>query len=392
MHGRKGKNMKKRLVCAILVLSLSILPGCGNNVTEAEEIQKVECVCPSCGYEWVQTTDGTIVEKAEDILAHPTTEAESTTIEASESMMTTTVQESTTETEVQTEDITETQTEEIKVNPISQLSEGEKQARRELQADLKTARQQLYALPNSPEKVLQINQVDKQILENNVYDFSDKTVQFIGDSITEGITAMTDSDGTKLTYMQYANKYLNIGTLIESGMAGRMFADFGGKDYSLAATRSNTVYYDADVYVIYLGLNDYLSTPESKRYGNINEPMSTAGYCGAVRDFMKYMQLYFSDKQLVFVTAYPLSNTVTSNYTDAGMTTQPMLKDYMDVLKQLAKEYNFAVIDLYNDGFMDCTSAEVSNFFLADGTHPNNVGYQILGEHLAAELSLLLGK
>lgn len=382
--------MKKRLVCAVLVLAIAILPGCGKTVTEAEEIQKIECVCPNCGYEWVQTTDGIVVEKAEDILVRPTTEDETSTIEETETMMPTTEQESTTE--EQSVEETETQTEEIQVSPVSQLTEGEKQARRELQASLKEARRQLYALPNSPEKVLQINQIDKQILENNVYDFSDKTVQFVGDSITEGVTATVGPDGTKMTYVQYADKYLNIGNLIQNGKAGRMYSAHGGAEYSLQLGMDSIIYNGADVYVIYVGLNDYLATPEAKRFGNAYERTSTAGYCGSILQTMRYMKNYYSDRKVVFVTSYPVSSIVQCNYTDIGMTQQPTLADYVDVIEIMAKEFGFDVINLYDDGFMDCSSTDVSNFFLADDVHPNNVGYQILGEHIAAELSLLLGK
>lgn len=384
--------MKKRAICTIVLISISmssVLYGCGQAVTQAQETERINCICPSCGYEWTQTADGILVQDASDVIERPSIEMESTTEEVGTEVLQT--QESTQVQETQTEITTEVTTEEPKEDLVSQLSEGEKQARRELQANLVNARQQLYALPNSPEKVLRINELDKQILANNVYDFSGKTVQFIGDSITEGVTAITNSDGVKMTYVQYANKYLKIGTLLENGKAGRMFSMSGGEDYSLAATRENTIYNGADVYVFYLGVNDYLATPPTKRYGNVNDMLSTAGYCGAVRQIMKHMQMYFSDREVIFVTAYPLGRTVTATYTDTGLTIQPTLTDYMDVLENLAKEYGFDVINLYDDKFMDCTSADVSNFFLEDGVHPNNVGHQILGEHIAAELSLLLG-
>lgn len=67
---------------------------------------------------------------------------------------------------------------------------------------------------------------------------------------------------------------------------------------------------------------------------------------------------------------------------------QPTLNDYMDVQRKLAKEYGFHVIELYNIGFMDCTDKESADFYLRDGLHPKDNGNIVLGEHIAAELSL----
>lgn len=386
--------MKKRVVSVLLVMSMLALQGCAA-FSHAKE-QDAYYMCPDCGYKWTLGENGEIipVEQFEEIIERTTSQeeessivAETQSVEETETLATEQTTQEQSSTEAETEQETETQQ-----TGISHLTEGERQARAQLQADLKAARDELYKLPNSVDKVQQINQLDQQILSYNAYDFSDKRVQFIGDSITEGITAAVDENGTKLTYVEYANRYLQIGSLMENGMAGRMYTNYGGEEYSVVQSIDNNVYYDADVYVIFLGVNDYLVVPPNtaKRYGNVNDTISTAGYCGAVRQFMNHMKRYFDDKEVIFVMMYPIDKAVTCEYSD--MTTQPTLNDYLNIQRQLAAENGFHVIDLYKDGFMDCTNAEVNSYYLTDGIHPTDAGYKVLGEHIAAELSLYLGQ
>ena len=78
----------------------------------------------------------------------------------------------------------------------------------------------------------------------------------------------------------------------------------------------------------------------------------------------------------------------TSNCTYSDVTGQLTLNDYMEVQRKLAKEFGFHVIDLYQEGFMDCSTQECSDYYLDDGLHPKDNGNIVLGEHIAAELSL----
>ena len=68
------------------------------------------------------------------------------------------------------------------------------------------------------------------------------------------------------------------------------------------------------------------------------------------------------------------------------------LNDYLDVQRKLASEFGFHVIELYNIGFMDCSDPATSDYYLADGLHPKDNGNIVLGEHIAAELSLYFGQ
>ncbi len=279
---------------------------------------------------------------------------------------------------------TEEQTQEL--NEIERLSEGEKAARRKQQLNFVKARDGLYKLKNSKDKTSKINQMDKQILENNTYDFSKKNVVFIGDSITEGITSAVDQNGNFVSYVTYANSYLHFQRVLNHGKGGRMFSAYGGEEFSLALNFGNVTNVDSDIIVVFAGVNDYLADVSNKRFGNAKDVLSTAGYCGSVRYFMKQLKEYYGDREVFFVTMYNMSKKSTCAYTDYNG--QPTLGDFMKVERELAEEFGFHVIDLYDTGFMDCSTKESSDYYLRDGLHPKDNGNIVLGEHIAAELSL----
>lgn len=269
---------------------------------------------------------------------------------------------------------------------LAKLTEGELAARRQQQANFAKARDTLYSLPASLDKTERINDMDRQILANNAYDFGSKTIVFIGDSITEGITSSIDQNGNYVSYVTYANSYLHFGNVLNHGLGGRMFSTYGGDELSLSANFGNVTNINSDIIVVFAGVNDYLCVTANKRFGSVEDTLTTGSYCGSVRYFMSQLKQYYSDNEIFFVTMYDINRTSNSSYID--YTGQPTLGDFMEAEKKLAKEFGFKVIDLYGTGFMDCSAKEASDYFLRDGLHPKDSGSIYLGEHIAAEISL----
>ena len=69
-----------------------------------------------------------------------------------------------------------------------------------------------------------------------------------------------------------------------------MFSAYGGEDFSLALNFGNVTNVDSDIIVVFAGVNDYLADVSNKRFGNAKDVLSTAGYCGSVRYFMKQLK------------------------------------------------------------------------------------------------------
>lgn len=385
MCAEMRRSMKKKSVMAVfMVLTMALsLSSCGYRPQESEDIIVREsepetftgcvegCTCSGC------ICCGTGNAAASSAMAASETEIEAET-------ETETTQESSTATVAETEPQTGDETSEGGM--IVELSEGELAARREQQANFAEARKSLYSLKNSTDKTKKINQMDKQILANNAYDFSDKNVVFIGDSITEGITSSVDQNGNYVSYVTYANSYLHFGNVLNHGVGGRMFSAYGGEELSLAMNFENVTNIDSDIIVVFAGVNDYLCTPANKHFGSVNDTLTTGNYCGALRYFMKQLKEYYGDREIFFVTMYDINKKVDCSYAD--FKGQPTLGDFMEVEKKLAAEYGFHVIDLYGTGFMDCSTKEAADYYLRDGLHPKDSGSIVLGEHIAAELSL----
>jgi lysophospholipase L1-like esterase len=358
--------MKRKIVVLLMSLSITALSvtGCSKRDSGVE----------SASSETEDLETSTIVE----------------TGETEETISENIVLETETETEDNTDESESVSLEEGTEVEISRLTEEELTARREQQVKLDEERQLLYNLDNSKEKTIKINQIDKQIIANNAYDFSGKNIVFIGDSITEGITGTANEDGTFVSYPDYVDSSLHFNLYLNHGKAGRMFADYGGEELSLALSFGDVINIDSDIIVVFAGANDYLSSPENKRFGDVNNKESTAGYCGMVRYFMKQLDYYLGDKDVFFVMMYDIEQEVKPTYSD--LTTEPTLNDYLDVQRTIAKEYGFNIIDLYSVGFMDCTDSETEAYFLNDKVHPSDNGSIALGEHIAAELSLYYGQ
>lgn len=373
--------MKKLYLVMLLAAGMLSMTACARVVDAASAS---DCTCRNCKCCTCETDEESqvAVENAEDVFVQESTvgEEETETVKEIET-------ESSEGVETQTEETVteaETQTEEEKL--IADLTEGEKAARKQQQINLVAAREQMYSLPNSLDKTIKINEVDKQILANNSFDFSTKTIQFLGDSITEAICGNVDEEGDYISYVDYANDYLKFGNYINNGKAGRMFSDYGGEELSFSLSMGDMYTSSVDISVIFLGINDYLTNRENKRYGDMNAVDSTAGYIGSVRYALKQLKANYPNQDIFFVTTYDVAKTSNSTYSDVAGS--PQLDEYMEVLRTLVKEYGYHLIEIYDTGFMDCSDETTSGIYTADGIHPNDNGNRILGEHIAAELSL----
>ncbi len=392
---------KRKLLSTITALTVAMsLSACQNDSLDDNTQARLNCVegcsctdCPCCdggaGNPDVIVREDFSDESSEELsslLSEEESQEETSQIEGTQEE-TASEEEEKEETESSTEEsetASEPQTAEL--NEIQKLTEGEKAARREQQLNFDEARQGLYKLANSKDKTEKIVQMDKQILNNNSYDFSKKNIVFIGDSITEGITSAIDQNGNMVSYVTYANSYLHFQRVLNHGAGGRMFSTYGGDELSIAMNFSNIMNNDSDIVVVLAGINDYLTEVPEKRFGDVDNKTSTAGFCGSLRYLLNEMERYYSDKDIFFVTMYDVSRTSKCSYSDFNG--QPDLGDYMEAERQLVEEYGFHIIDLYDTGFMDCSDKESSNYYLRDSLHPKDNGNIALGTHIAAELSL----
>lgn len=248
-------------------------------------------------------------------------------------------------------------------------------------------RNEVYTWPNSYEKTLKINELDNLILDTAACTFPNIQINFVGDSITEGVGGSADANGKTISYVNYVQQELQFGNVMNNGLAGRMIAAYTlNTDLSMDKNSEGLFDKDFGITVFYMGLNDYLAPEEVKNFGVLDNG-TTGGYCGQLQKWVHSFPIDYPNTEFFFVTAFqtPLPNPTQQNTNFNGV---PTLNDYMEPQRMLAALYNYPVIDLYATGFMDMHDAQTAASFLADSTHPNDAGYRILGEHIAAEIVL----
>lgn len=245
----------------------------------------------------------------------------------------------------------------------------------------------VYAWQNSYEKTLKINELDKKILETANCAFPGVKITFIGDSVTEGLGGIQDADGRQVSYVNYVQEALQFGEVCNNGHGGATIVDYNNNDdLAIGAHMDELFVKDSEITVFYAGLNDFLTDVEVKNFGVLDDG-STGGYCGQLQKIVNSLRTSYAGTQFFFVTAYQTPNTSsTKEFTNFNGI--PTLNDYMNPLRTLAQQNGYPVIDLYNIGLMDMHDEATAQHLLADSIHPNDAGYRILGEHIAAEILL----
>lgn len=249
-------------------------------------------------------------------------------------------------------------------------------------------RKEVYGWSSSYEKTLKINELDKLILGAADCSFPNIQITFVGDSVTEGIGGNVDGAGRYISYVNYVQDALRFGTVLNNGKGGRMIANYTGDSmYSIAMDQDQLFNINSQIIVMYAGLNDYLTTLEKKDFGTLDSG-STSGYCGQLQILMNYLGEYYTSTDFFVVTAYPTAAVDNSTEVVGFAGGKPTLNDYLEQQRILAQRNGFHLIELYNIGFMDGNDPQVAANLLSDSLHPNDTGYQILGDHIAAEILL----
>ena len=227
------------------------------------------------------------------------------------------------------------------------------------------------------------NKKDLEAIASSRADFSDISIACLGDSITEAAN-LSDKENyqqyaypTRLKELLQAESVTNLG--IGGSSIGRYWAD-------AFVDRYKEIPADTDLILVMGGTNDGFCMSE-KDIGSMEE-RKAGTFIGDLDELMRGLKENYPNAEIVFVT--PLPNVL-----------HDMLKkekDYLlpqsalvDVIIQLATEYDIPVIDLYNSNMLDTHDAAVIYNYMPDGVHCNPDGYSVLAEHIAAELIEMYG-
>ncbi len=208
-----------------------------------------------------------------------------------------------------------------------------------------------------------------------------KKINFLGDSITEGV-------GASCTAKRYTDVFAflaEVGEMRNYGIGGTRIANQQKREISVDTLsfcqRYDEMDEDADVVVVFGGTNDY---------GHGDAPFGEFGdqtpdtFFGGCHYLMKGLVEKYPDKQIVFMT--PMQRS--SGYEPKSDRTEN-LRDYSCALKEVAQYYSIPVLDLFSELGI-CPDVPVQKeMFCPDGLHPNDAGHLKLAEKLKKFLELL---
>ena len=219
-----------------------------------------------------------------------------------------------------------------------------------------------------------------------------KIIDFLGDSITEGVGV---ADRKNNRYDNILKKECNLKETYNYGIGGSRLAHqrtpsakprhdlcFCGRAYDLNK--------NADIIVVYGGVNDYLhGDAPIGQFGDA----TPATFYGAVNFLMNFLKTEYTGKTIVFMTPARLYyDGMTGEYPSIRPIKQadalPLL-GYIEIIEKTAEKYGIPVLNLYENLGIDPTNAEEKEKYTADGLHFNDAGHHVLAARLREFLMAL---
>ncbi len=228
------------------------------------------------------------------------------------------------------------------------------------------------------------NKKDLEAIASSRADFSDVSIACLGDSITEAANLSDKENYQQYAYPTRLKELLQAENVTNLGIGGSSIGRYWANAF---VDRYKEIPADTDLILVMGGTNDGFCMSE-KDIGSMEE-RKAGTFIGDLDELMRGLKENYPNAEIVFVT--PLPNVL-----------HDMLKkekDYLlpqsalvDVIIQLATEYDIPVIDLYNSNMLDTHDAAVIYNYMPDGVHCNPDGYSVLAEHIAAELIKMYGE
>ena len=239
---------------------------------------------------------------------------------------------------------------------------------------------------------------EKPLYESDDKFLTGKKVVFIGDSITAGAGAGTES-------ARYVNKFGAItgAEVVNLGVNGTCIANntkngLGSSRFVTRATSENLS--DADLVVVFGGTNDlsydnkaigdHFSETTITASGNIGTKQlgavsDTDTFAGALHDLITTIQTNVSvNTPILFLTPLHRNNNTAANPNSYQCNSNgDFMKDFVDAIKDICGFYAIPVLDMYSDAELNPLVPNYSGLF-SDGLHPNANGHRVIAERIAS--------
>ena len=219
-----------------------------------------------------------------------------------------------------------------------------------------------------------------------------KTVNFLGDSITEGTGV---SNVPENRYDNVLKREYGLAAVYNYGIGGTRLAHQEKPSekprYDLCfCGRAFTMNPNADIVVVYGGVNDYIHGDAS--FGDMND-RTPATFCGAVYFLMDFLKTQYAGKTVVFMTP---AHCHFKGVSDKQVSPRPMkkpnaqpLQAYVDVIKARGADLGVPVLDLFENLGIDPNKEIDKETYTVDGLHFNDLGQSFIAKALGEFLTAL---
>ena len=242
--------------------------------------------------------------------------------------------------------------------------------------------EQRQEVRSSHTETLLVSEQDKRTISENNIDFSDIKITCLGDSITQAVNLDSIENYQELAYPHVLQEALDASHVYNLGIGGSSIGRYWADAF---VDRYQDIPEDSDIILVMGGTNDGFCA-SLVEFGNSAERKKRT-FWGDLDELMDGLIEDYPHAEVIFMT--PLPNSLQ----DYLKTQHPYLisqDKFAEVTKELAREHGMEVIDLYNSNILDGHDKDNVLHFMPDGVHPNADGYEILGEHVAADLIRIL--
>lgn len=211
-----------------------------------------------------------------------------------------------------------------------------------------------------------------------------KIVNFLGDSITEGVGA-DNKDKCYVSVLERdyglkkANNYGKSGTRIAKQNEIFWCEDFNDDFIS----RADNMDKNADIIVVFGGTNDFGHGSAPMGDFESRDPYT---FYGAMHTLILKLLENYENSRIVFCT--PIHREYEEVSAEVSKKNCP-LKKYVEIIKEVCEFYGVPIIDLWKVSGIQPRVPFIKNRLCPDGLHPNNRGHKILADCIAAGLKAL---
>jgi len=215
-------------------------------------------------------------------------------------------------------------------------------------------------------------------------------INFLGDSITQGAGASSP----ETVYHAVLKREAKLKEARNFGISGTRFALQKGTlerpkddfvDINSFCERFDQMTDDADVVVVFGGTNDY-GHGDAKLGGFSDRTPDT--FYGACHYLFSGLIRKYLGKTIVIMTPLHRVNE-TKNTGDAKPMGVGTLRDYVNIIREVAEYHSLPVLDLYATSGLQPEIEEIKEKYIPDGLHPNDNGNAVIAHKLKTFLEAL---